>query len=284
MSVEIPGPAYWRLISTALLFGCLLLAQSSTVENFDLTGLPPKLANFAEQRLMDMIERHQPGDVRSAVVIQQKLAEYYRQKGDAARARVADERARSAQQAAASPQGAAQALPSHAATGGSVSGEYVCRSMGSRPCDTQTTISLHDDGTWAWRYFSGRYQVAGGQVTFNGVGLGAWGPAAIRLDTLTFTSGGQAVVFRKLSSAPPPRAGSYICAIASGGCQTRQAIEIRSDGTWSWGAQHGSYSVLEGQVKFTGLSSGPAGWGLAHFSTGALIFRGGYGSSEWRRQ
>ena len=177
--------------------------------------------------------------------------------------------------------GEPQALPGGA---GALSGEYVCRSMGSHPCDTQTTISLRDDGTWGWRYFSGQYQVAGDQVTFKGVGLGAWGPAVAGPGTLTFTSGGQKVVFQKPSSAPPSLAGSYVCATAPGGCQTRLAIAIQSDGTWSWGAQHGSYSMLGGQVKFTGLSSGPAGWGLAHFSSGVLIFRSSDGSSEWRKQ
>jgi hypothetical protein len=170
-----------------------------------------------------------------------------------------------------------------AATGASVSGEYVCRSMGSRPCDTQTAISLHDDGKWGWRYFSGQYQVAEGRVTFRGVGLGSWGPAVIGPDTLTFMSGGQKVVFQKPSLAPLSLAGSYVCASAPGGCQTRKAIEIESDGTWSWGAQHGSYSILGGQVKFDGLSSGPAGWGLANFSNGVLIFRSRDGSSEWRK-
>jgi len=172
----------------------------------------------------------------------------------------------------------------HAGTGAAVAGEYVCRSMGSHPCDTQTTISLRDDGTWGWRYFSGEYQVAGDRVTFKGVGLGAWGPAVITPGALTFTSGGQQVVFQKPSSAPPSLAGSYVCASAPGGCQTRQAITIQPDGTWSWGAQHGSCSIVGGQVKFTGLSSGPAGWGLANFSRGALIFRSSYGASEWRRQ
>lgn len=276
---------YLRLFPAALLCSAsLLLAQPMPVENFDLTGLPPKPTNFAEQRLADMIGHHQTGDVRDAVVIQQRLAEYYRQRGDAPRARVAGERARSAQPAAASSQGAAQALPGRAGAGAAVTGEYVCQSMGSHPCDTQTTISLHDDGTWGWRYFSGEYQVAEGRVTFRGVGLGAWGPAAIGPGALTFTSGGQNVVFRKPTSAPPSLAGSYVCATAPGGCQTRQAIEIQSDGTWSWGAQHGSFSIVGGQTKFTGLSSGPAGWGPASFRNGALIFRGSYGSSEWRAQ
>ena len=180
--------------------------------------------------------------------------------------------------------GAPQALPGRPSTGAAVAGEYACRSMGSHPCDTQTTISLRDDGTWGWRYLSGEYQVAGGRVTFKGTGLGAWGPAVIGPGTLTFTSGGQQVVFQKPSSAPPSLAGSYVCVTAPGVCQTRQAIAIQSDGTWSWGAQHGSCSVVGGQVKFTGLSSGPAGWGLANFSSGALIFRGSYGSSEWRKQ
>jgi hypothetical protein len=275
---------YWRSISMALFFAGLLLAQSNPVENFDLTGLPPKPTNYAEQRLVDMVERHQPGDVRDAVVIQQKLAEYYRQKGDAARARVADERARSAQQAAAPPQGASPAVQSVAGTGASVVGEYVCLSMGSRPCDTQKKILLRDNGTWRWSWWSGQYQVAGGQVTFEGtVGLGSWGPAVIGPDTLTFGSD-RKVVWQKPSSVPPSVAGTYVCATAPGGCHTGHAIKIQSDGTWSWGPLHGYYSIVGGQVKFTGLSSGPAGWGFAEFSNGALIFRNSRGSSEWRKQ
>lgn len=165
-----------------------------------------------------------------------------------------------------------------------VTGEYVCRSMGSGPCDTQTTISLRDDGSWGWRFFSGEYRVAGGQVIFKGVGLAAWGPAEIGPGTITFTSGGQPVVFQKPSLTPPSLAGSYVCATAPGGCQTRRAIAIQSDGTWSWGAQHGSYSIVGGQVRFTGLSSGPAGWGLANFSNGSLVFHTSDGPSEWRKQ
>lgn len=274
---------YWRSVSTALLFAGLLLGQSNPVENFDLTGLPPKPTNYAEQRLVDMVERHQPGDVRDAVVIQQRLAEYYRQKGDAARARVADKRARSATQAAP-PQGASPAVQSGAGTGPSVAGEYLCRSVGSRPCDTQTTISLHDDGTWGWRFFSGQYQVAGGRVTFKGEGVGAWGPAVIGPDTLTFGSGDRKGVWQKRSPIPPSVAGTYVCATAPGGCQTRLAIKIQSDGTWSRGSARGDYSIVGGQVKFSSLRGGPPGWGFAEFSHGALIFRNSRGSSEWRKQ
>lgn len=272
-----------RSIPAVLLFAALAFGQAGQVENFDLTGLPPKATNFGEQHLMDMIERHKSGDIQNALEIQQRLAQYYRQKGDLSRARVAEQRAKSAEKGTSSEsEGAVPAASSR--TRSAVTGEYVCRSMGSRACDTQTTIALHPDGTWGWRYLSGHYRTAGGQVTFEGTGLGSWGPAEIGEDTLTFTSGNQKVIFQKPSSAPASLAGTYVCASAPGGCQTSHAIQIRSDGTWSWGAQGGSYAVVGGQIKFTGLSSGPAGWGLADLGHAALIFRTSYGTSEWKKQ
>lgn len=276
--------SHWRWFPAVLLLATLAFTQTNPVENFDLTGLPAKATNFAEQHLMNMIERHKPGDTEDATVIQQQLAQYYRQKGDTARARVADERAHLAGGAASSEAAAQNPSPQPTGEGGPVVGEYACRSMGSRPCDTQTTITLRADGTWGWRYFSGRYEALSGQVTFQGVGLGSWGAAEIGPGTLTFTSGGQKVIFERPGSAPSSLPGSYRCAIAPGGCQTRMAIKIRSDGTWSWGAQGGSYSTVGNQVKFRGLSSGPAGWGLADIGPEALIFRTSHGASEWKKQ
>ncbi len=272
-----------RPILPLLLLASLVSAQTNGVEGFDLTGLPPKATNFAEQRLMDMVEKHKAGDVQDAAAIQRTLAQYYLQKGDEARARAADERARSGEAAAAS-EGVGQSPSGRPRHGAPVAGEYVCRSMGSRPCDTQTTIALHADGTWGWRYFSGRYQVAGGQVTFEGVGLGSWGPAAIGPDTLTFTSGSEKVIYQKPAVTPARLVGVYVCTTAPGGCQTRIAIEMRPDGTWSWGADGGTYSMTGTQVKLSGLTSGPAGWGLCEIAHGALIFRAGNGVSEWRRR
>ncbi len=264
-----------RLFAAILLSAFLLFAQSG-VENFDLTGLPPKATNFAEQHLMDMINHHKAGDIGDAAVIQRTLAQYYRQKGDAARARVADERAGSAGQ-----------IPQASSNTAALAGDYLCRSMGSGPCDTQTTISLHDDGTWGWRFFSGKYEIQGNRVTFRGPGLGSWGPAVVGPNSLTFMNGASKVIWEKPSAAPPALAGTYVCATAAGGgpCQTRYAVELRPDGTWSWGVQRGSYTILGGHIKFTGgLTTGPSAWGEADAESGALIFRSSYGPSVWRKR
>jgi hypothetical protein len=79
-----------------------------------------------------------------------------------------------------------------------VTGEYVCVSMGARPCDTHVMLHLQDNGFWGWAKYSGQYQVANGNVEFSGSGGPvAWGPAAIGAGTVTFNSGGQAVVWRR---------------------------------------------------------------------------------------
>lgn len=268
-----------RFFKIAPLLAAVLLAAQSGIENFDLTGLPPKPINFAEQRLMDMIQRHRPGDLGDAAVIQQKLAEYYSQKGDTARARVAQERS-----------GVTDRTRPPTFPGGPVStiaGDYLCRSMGSGACDTQTTISLHEDGTWGWRYFSGEYRVSGGRVTFTGVGLGSWGPAAIGPGTLTFASGGKSVVWAKARANASAVSGTFVCATAAGGgsCQTAHPIEMRADGTWSWGVQRGSYSVDGALVRFIGaLTTGPASWGEAEARGRSLIFHDSGGASEWRQR
>jgi hypothetical protein len=263
------------------------LAQSNPVEDFDISGLPSRPTNFMEQRLFDMIEHHRPGDVRDAAFVQRKLAEYYREKGDLARARVADERARAAERPQQLAQGGSQTQTGGVPGSSSVVGEYVCRSMGSRPCNTQTSLRLGENGVWGWAKYSGEYRVVNGRVTFSGVGGAAtWGPAVIGPGTLSFASGQDTVVWQKPSPNVPSLAGIYFCNTAPGGgpCNTKRPIEIRADGRWSWGSDGGSYRIVAGQVQFSGLTSGPGGWGPADIGDGVLIFHDRYGSSEWRKE
>jgi hypothetical protein len=163
----------------------------------------------------------------------------------------------------------------------SLAGEYVCVSMGSRPCDSSTELQLMENGNWRWGRYAGTYTVARASVTFDGIGgLATWGPAAIGPGTLSFISGDQEVVWRKPSSGNASLApGVYHCRTAPGGCQTAKGIEIASDGSWSWGASGGSYSVVGGRVVFRGpqLSS----WGPVDIGDHKLIFHSQYGDSEW---
>lgn len=261
------------------------LSQGSPVENFDTSGLPPRATSFMEQRLMDMIERHKPGDVPDAVFIQQKLAEYYRQKGDVARARVAEERARSAEQRAAPAQDRAPGRPGGAAAETVVIGSYLCKSMGSQPCSTRTELRLADGGFWGWGRYNGEFEVASGRVRFKGIGGAAtWGPAVIGPNTLTFTSGQDTVVWEKPAALRPSLAGVYRCKTAPGGCVTGKAIELRGDGSWSWGSDGGSYAIVGGRVQFSGLSSGPAGWGPADIGESSLTFHDTRGPSLWAKE
>src|SRR5579883_3356077 len=66
-----------------------LFAQNSAVERFDSSGMPPQPTTFVEQQLQDLIQHHTHGDTANAIFIQQKLARYYTDKGDTARARAA---------------------------------------------------------------------------------------------------------------------------------------------------------------------------------------------------
>ena len=167
-----------------------------------------------------------------------------------------------------------------------VSGDYACRSMGSGPCDTQTHLRLTSNGNWGWAGYGGHYSVSGGRVSFDGAGgPAAWGTARIGVEkTLTFRSGQMAVVWQQPSSTPLSLAGTYVCHTAPGGCQTGLAIVLRPDGTWSWGAGGGSYVIVGGKVQFSGLSSGPAGWGAAAFDQNSITFQASSGSSQWRKQ
>lgn len=162
-----------------------------------------------------------------------------------------------------------------------LAGAYVCVSMGSRPCDSSTELQLTENGNWRWGRYAGMYTASGGSVTFEGVGgLATWGPAEIGAASLTFGSGGQAVVWRKLSGKTTGLTpGLYYCRTAPGGCQTAKGIEIASDGTWSWGASGGSYSVAGGRVIFHGPQAG--GWGPADIGDHKIAFHSREGESEW---
>ena len=86
-----------HILSVPLLLGCFsLVAQTNLAEKFDLSGLPSRPTNFAEQRLLDMVQHHERGNLADAAFIQRKLAQYYNEKGDTARARVAEQRAKAA--------------------------------------------------------------------------------------------------------------------------------------------------------------------------------------------
>jgi hypothetical protein len=79
-----------------------------------------------------------------------------------------------------------------------VVGEYMCRSIGSRPCDTQTGLRLQEEGTWGWGRYAGEYEVTGGHARFQGHWrLAGWGPAEIGAGTLTFRDERGASVWRK---------------------------------------------------------------------------------------
>lgn len=161
-----------------------------------------------------------------------------------------------------------------------IAGEYVCVSMGSRPCDSSTELQLTGNGNWRWGRYAGTYKPDGDSLTFDGVGgLATWGPATFGRGTLTFLSGGQKVVWRKPSGSGTAAPGVYYCKTAPGGCQTAKGIEIASDGTWSWGASGGSYSVVAGRVLFRGPQV--PDWGPADIGDRKLIFHSRSGDSEW---
>ena len=162
-----------------------------------------------------------------------------------------------------------------------LAGEYVCVSIGSHPCATGTELQLTENGNWRWGRYSGRYTAASKSITFDGIGgLATWGPAAIGPDTLTFMSGIQNTVWRKPSSGNAGLApGVYHCATAPGGCHTAKGVEIASDGTWSWGASGGSYSVVGSRAIFRGPQL--SDWGPAEIGDHKLVFHSRDGDSEW---
>ena len=165
---------------------------------------------------------------------------------------------------------------------GSIAGNYLCRSTQGNPCSTNTPLQLVSNGSWRWGRYNGTYTVGNGRIEFNGVGGPAsWGGAAVGPDTLTFNDFGDNSVWQKPSSAPPQISGVYFCSTAPGGCQTSHPLEIRADGTWAWGSGHGSYSVMGNQVRFSGITWGPGGWGMADIGPGTLTFHDARGASVW---
>ena len=83
--------------------------------------------------------------------------------------------------------------------GEAIAGEYACESMAGRPCDTHVPLRLQDNGYWGWAKYSGQYRVVGGSVEWvsgNGGPVG-WGSAIIGPGTVSFSSGGKPVVWRK---------------------------------------------------------------------------------------
>lgn len=73
----------------------LLAAPEPDVEAFDLSGFPEKAAAFQEQLIRECVKDHPAGDLADAVRLQQRLAAYYDEKKDAARAALCRERAAS---------------------------------------------------------------------------------------------------------------------------------------------------------------------------------------------
>jgi hypothetical protein len=80
------------LLVCGLLLSSRLFGQMNRVEDFDTSGLPARPTNFTEQKLFDLIQSYRRGNLTEAAIIQRKLSEYYRDKGDTRRAREAVER------------------------------------------------------------------------------------------------------------------------------------------------------------------------------------------------
>lgn len=84
---------------TALVFACLFItsvarAQSGTSEEF----LRPRVVtSMAEQKLLDLIKGHRPGDLADAADIQHKLGWYYTERGETTSARICEQRAEAAE-------------------------------------------------------------------------------------------------------------------------------------------------------------------------------------------
>jgi hypothetical protein len=165
-----------------------------------------------------------------------------------------------------------------------VAGNYACRSIRSKPCDTNTPLQLVDNGVWRWGRYSGNFTVNEGHVQFTGVGGPAsWGSAIIGLNTLTFDDFGDEGIWEKAELAPGRLSlGSYRCQSAPGGCQTRSALELHADNTFAWGSVKGYYSLIGGRLHFTGPVSGPAGWGAAEIGDGAILFHTQNSDSVWK--
>ncbi|HUI84448.1 MAG TPA: hypothetical protein VL240_09500 [Candidatus Binatia bacterium] len=168
----------------------------------------------------------------------------------------------------------------------SLAGDYQCKSVRGAACSTNHNLRLLDDGTWSYDFYRGTYSVQGNRVTFgpNTAYLHSWGSAQIGPGSLTFNEFGDDAIWVKPSSASGRLAmGNYYCETAPRGCMTRNPIQILSDHDFTWGPIRANYSILDGQLRFGGLSEGPAGWGLAAIGNGTINFRAADGSiSVWR--
>ncbi len=256
-------------------------AQDDQVEVFDVSGLPQTPSTPEEQALLDLLRHRRLGDIHGAVLIQQRLAEYYAARGDAARARVAAERAR-----ATEPKAGGISADTTAAARRAVAGEYLCRSRRARPCAAEPPLRLAEDGTWTWARAHGDYEVDGDQVRFRGAGGAAtWGAAAVGPDALTFPDGDGTAVWQRPGAKRADLDGTYHCQIAIGTCANRASIELRGD-RWSWGSEAGTFVILDNgtRIRFSGARSGPVRWGLADIGGGVLIFHDDRnGESVWRK-
>lgn len=78
------------LLALALALPLSLPAQGSqrakNVEKFDVSGLPKSPKSALEREIFDLLRVHKRGDLQDATRIHLKLAEYYKAKGDEARA------------------------------------------------------------------------------------------------------------------------------------------------------------------------------------------------------
>ncbi len=155
----------------------------------------------------------------------------------------------------------------------SISGYYVCRSMGTHPCDARTVFHLGSNGVWSTGEYSGPYVMNGDAISFRGFGGPAsWGDARFisRGDgnTITFGSGASAVVYQQPAPIPAGLPGTYKCQGCFG------TIILNADGTWKYpdGTDGGNYYLLGGELQFSGLSSGPAEWGPAIPGAGNISF------------
>lgn len=81
------------LALVVLAWSTVVQAGGAAAQTFDTAGLPATPQTFLEQQIRAAIAAYKPGDLFNAALIQDKLAEYYREHGDAARAREAEERA-----------------------------------------------------------------------------------------------------------------------------------------------------------------------------------------------
>lgn len=166
-----------------------------------------------------------------------------------------------------------------------VVGEYMCATTAGKPCATSTPLRLQDGGAWGWGRYNGHYRVADGVVYFRGVGGAAtWGPALVSENTLTFSTSYGPSIWQKAVHSAASLDGVYTCRTAPGGCLTHTPIRIEGS-EWHWGADGGTYSILDGgkRIRFSGLSSGPGGWGIADIGNGTITWHTNSGDSMWSR-